>query len=183
MSQEQEKYFEKLVPLRSLIGREFLALQSERNKQRQIFESSPQKMSADTLSYRRSEIALGRFLDDMIRAVEKADFSLLGTKEKLEIAEAKAQGDVHGIVLKRKEIKTIWRNFAVERYQLFAEPLKQTFKKYHPSLWRELDEAFKKFELELDRWVFGHQPFDGSQAMSNMIEFQVKCRLIASHND
>lgn len=183
MSEEQERYFSKLVPMRSLLGREFLTIQAERNKQRQIFQSSPNKMAADTLAYRRAEIALGRFLDDMIPRVEKADVTLLGIQDKLKAIEDKAKDPVRGISLNRQDVKTIWNNFAIERYNFFAHPLKAQFKKYHPSAWKELEESKNKFENELNRWVFGGHPFDGSQAMNDMLDFQLKCRLVAAHND
>lgn len=166
--------------MRSVLGREFLALQSERNKQKQLFESAPQKMAADTLSYRRAEIALGRFLDDMIPRITKANFSLLRTQSRLDLTESKAKDKIQ---MSRQDAKIIWHNFATERYQILVDPYKATFKKYHPSLLQELDNKWNVFEKELDRWVFGGQPFDGSQAMSTMIDFQIQCRLLAAHND
>jgi len=55
---DREKQFEKWVPMKSCLGREFLALQVLRDEERRRFESEKDKMGADTLAYRRSEIAL-----------------------------------------------------------------------------------------------------------------------------
>ena len=183
MSIKQEKEFERLVPMRSVLGAEFLGLQKELNKQRTAFESCKDRMGYDTISYRRAEITLGRFLDDFIPLIHKANAVLAPSKERLEIAEAKLQNKDRGIVLTRKMTKRIWIVFALERYRLFAKPLKKEFKKYHPGMWKDLLVAWSVFRKEVNRWMYGGQPYDGSQAMAYMIDFQIKCRLMSSIND
>jgi hypothetical protein len=184
MTEPQEKQFEHICPMKSALGREFLALQSNRNKCRQEFESSPDKMAADTLVYRRAEIALGRFLDDMIPKIIACQSKLEDSRENLEIAEEKAQRNTHGIVLDRRSEQIIWTRFAIERYHLaIPKSDRKMFKRYHPQLWKELGEAWQTFRSEIKRWQEGRQPYDGSQAMHNMIAFQLKARLLACAND
>lgn len=182
---EIEKEFEKLVPLQSLLGREFLGLQSARNKEKQMFESANNKMGFNTQAYRLTEMALRKFLEDWYWRVLAAKEKLEGARERLENAEQKVQNNAfgHGITLDRRDIQKIWVRFALERYRLFAKPLKKTYRRYHPGMWKDLLACWKEFNREIKKWMFGGQPFDGSQAMSNMIAFQVKCRLIASIND
>lgn len=186
MSQDQEKYFERLVPLKSALGREFLALQAERDKQKMIFESSPNKMAADTLAYRRSEIALGRFLDDMIALVTKHQEKLAPAKLGLAMAEEDAKNPLFGppLHIDRRSERIIWTRFAIERYRI-ALPQKdwKFMKACHPGLWSELRQAWRDFRNEIRIWQRGHQPFDGSQAMHTMIAFQIRARLLACAND
>jgi hypothetical protein len=186
MSEEQEKHFEHICPLKSALGREFLALQSYRNKCRQEFESSPDKMAADTLAYRRSEIALGRFLDDFIPVVMKYLEDMKTGKIGLDRAEYAAKNPMWGRELKidRRSEQIIWTRFAIERYRI-AIPKKdrKKLRMYHPQLWKELGEAWQTFRAEIKRWQSGRQPFDGSQAMHEMLAFQMKARLLASAND
>jgi hypothetical protein len=185
MSEEQELQFAKLAPQKSVLGREFLALVAERDKQKLLFESAPDKMDYDTTPYRRAGIALGRFLDDMIPLVIKHAYKVEDARTTLERAEAKAQyTDYHGIKLDRRSHQIIWTRFAIERYRLaIAKKDRKKFKMYHPQLWRELGEAWQEFRREIKRWQFGGMPYDGSQAMHSMISFQVKARLLASAND
>ena len=184
--QEDEIKFAKLVPLKSVLGREFLALQTERDKQKLAFESAPNKMDVDTTAYRRAEIALEKFLEAMLPPVMATLLKLENARERLEIAEAKAQNNEygHGIVLDRRSMQIIWTRFAIERYRL-ALPKKERkrLKAYHPGLWHDLGTAWLAFRKEIKRWQFGGQPYDGSQAMHSMIAFQVKARLLASAND
>ena len=186
MSIEQEKYFEHLVPLKSPLGREFLALQFERDKQRKIFESSPEKMAADTLAYRRSEIALGRFLDDMIALLNKHQEKLSLAKEGLDRAEYDAKNPLWGpqLTIDRRSQRIIWTRFVIERYRQFVTPeILKMVRRYHPHLWHELRQAWREFRKEIMIWQSGHQPYDGSQAMHLMLDVQVKARILASAND
>lgn len=186
MSEQQEKQFEHVCPLKSALGREFLALQSERNKHRQTFEASPDKMAADTLAYRRSEIAMGRFLDDMIPLVMEYQEKMKTVKIGMERAEYAAKNPMWGSELKidRRSEQIIWTRFAIERYRL-AVPKKdrRLYKRCHPKLWQELGQAWAAFRSEIKRWQQGRQPYDGSQAMHTMIAFQMKARLLAASND
>lgn len=183
---DQEKEFEKLVPLKSILGREYEALKTERHKQKSLFEESLDKMAYDTAPYRRANISLGRFLGDMLSLLHKTLPKIILAKTALEVAEAKAQNNEygHGIELHRRSHQIIWTRFAIERYRL-AIPKKERkrFKIYHPELWRELGQAWMDFRREIKRWQFSRIPYDGSQAMHLMIAFQVKARLLASAND
>lgn len=186
MSIEQEKQFGNLVPSKSALGREFLALQAERDKQKLLFESDPNHMACDTLSYRRAEIALARFLDDMFPLVVRYANKVEEARTRIELAEAKAQyADYgHGIHLDRRSHQIIWTRFAIERYRFAIQKKdRKRFKMYHPILWKELGAAWQEFRHEIKRWQFSGMPFDGSQAMHSMISFQVKARLLASAND
>lgn len=186
MSEEQEKYFEKLVPMKSPLGREFLALQTERNKQRDIFGACADKMAADTMPYRHSEIALGRFLDDMIPLITKHNQILAPAKAGLFMAEHDAKNPLFGPKLRidRRSERIIWTRFLIERYRQFVtkEKLKMV-RRYHPHLWHDLRQAWREFRKEILIWQSGHQPYDGSQAMHLMLAVQVKARLLASAND
>lgn len=182
MTEYQEKEFEKIVPLRSLIGREFLALQVERDKQKLLFESSNNKMGYDTQPYRRSEIALGRFLDDMLPRVIDNKPALTRAAEGLARAEANLKNKC---LMDRKSEQIIWTRFAIERLRLKL-PSKSVLKKihsYHPSLCRNVKESWKEFQSELRIWKNGGQPFDGSQAMHLMFAFLMKAGLMVSAND
>jgi hypothetical protein len=183
---EQEKHFEHLIPMKSALGREFLALQAERDKHRRIFEIEPHKMSADTLSYRRSEIALGRFLDDMIPLVMDYLEKLKTAGPGLARAEESAYQPMWGkpLHIDRGSEIIIWTRFAIERYRAtLPAVLRKKARAYHPVLWKELGCAWKEFRKEIRDWKNGRQPFDGSQAMHLMIAFQVKVRLLACAND
>ena len=184
MPNEQEKQFEHLVPFKSVLGREFLALQAERNKQRSFFESAKDKMDFDTTPYRRSEIALGRFLDDMIPLVIKGQAVLAESGDRLSVAEEKIlYSPIWGIKADRRSLRVIWMNFAFERVSLALPKPRRQFRIYHPVLWHTLVSLCKKFRDESRRWTYGGQPFDGSRAMHAMIDFQLQARLLGSVND
>ena len=186
MSIEQEKQFEHLVPMKSVLGREFLALQAERDKCKLEFEASPDKMAADTLAYRRSEIALARFLDDMLKRILETKPRLDDARERLEIAEAKAQNNSHGhgINLDRRSMVIIWTRFAIDRYRLHvSKDTRKQVKQWHPELWKELGNRWMEFRKQLKKWQFGGQPFDGSQAMHSMIAFFTQAHQIKASND
>lgn len=184
MSYEQEELFKKICPMKSVLGREFLALQSERNKQRESFGSSADKMGHDTGPYRRSDMALNRFLDEMIPRILDVEEKLKEAKPKIEIAEHRAQDNKHGIVIDRRSEQIIWTRFAIEQYRLLIpKKSRKKLKAYHPGLWNDLGQAWTAFRNEIKRWQFGGQPFDGSQAMHTMLKFQVKTRLLVAAND
>lgn len=185
MCEEQEKIFERIAPLQSVMGREFLALQTARNKEKNKFEESKDKMGFDTQPYRRSEIALGRFLNDMIPRVLAAREKLEDARESLEIFEEKAQrNNYHGIIVDRKSAVIIWTRFAIEKYRtLLPKKSRKQLKMYHPGLWKELGQSWKEFRSEIRQWRYGGQPYDGSAAMHKMIAFQMKCLSLAVSND
>lgn len=184
--EDQERHFERLIPMRSALGREFLALQSERNKQRMKFESATDKLAYDTIPYRRSEIALGRFLDDMIPLVSKHLEKMKTAQVGMDRAEEDAKYPLFGLGIRidRRSEQIIWTRFAIERYRAVIAPdYRKKYKMYHPALWSDLRSAWREFRKQIKRWQFGGQPFDGSQAMHSMIAFQLKARLIASCDD
>jgi hypothetical protein len=182
---EQETLFEKMVPMKSVLGREFLSLQSERDKQKAAFEASKDPLAVDTQPYRRAGIALEKFLESTLPLVMAAQLKLQEAKEGLETAEEKAQrNNSHGIVLDRRSIQIIWTRFALERYRaVLPKTERKKLKAFHPGLYQDIGQAFKKFRFEIKRWQYGGQPFDGSQAMHSMIAFQLKARLLGAAND
>lgn len=168
--ESEEKIFQHLVPLWSALGREFAMLRSERNHHRMAFETAKDKMAFDTSALRCSEIALSRFLSDMIPMVQQHKIQ----QEKV----FKSTSQVE-----RRSERIIWTRHAIESYKsMVPKGDKRKLKMYHPSLWQEVGRAWKEFKDEIKRWQGGQQPFDGSQAMSKMMFFQVKVRLLASAN-
>jgi len=183
---ERETKFLKLVPMKSVLGREFLALQAERDKQKTSFESAEDKMAADTTPYRRSELALEKFLEVTLPLVMAAHMKLDESLPRLEVAQQKAQMgfEKHSIRINRRDEMIIWTRFAIERYrELLPKKSRKQLKAYHPGLWHDIGIAWKEFRQEIKRWQYGGQPYDGSQAMHTMIAFQLKCRYLGVAND
>lgn len=180
MSEIEEKKFEKMIPMQSVLGREFLALQANRDRERIKFESSHDKMGINTHPYRAAEIALSNFLITMIPLIEKSKESLAGAESRIEVFEDKAKEEMR---IDRRSQRIIWTRFTLDRYREIAKPVKKKIRMYHPGLWVDMISAWRDFKKEIKRWEFGGMPYDGSQAMNSMIDFQIKCRLVGAAND
>lgn len=186
MSAETEKQFERTVPLRSVLGNEFLALQKERNHQRKRFEECMDKMAYDTIPYRRSVITLSRFIDEMLPQIIKYTDDMKQSGEGLNRAEMDARNPLWQgpLIMDRRSERIIWTRFAIERYYAaLPKTTRSQLRKYHPSLWTDLRSAWKKFRSDIHLWQNARMPYDGSQAMRSMIHFQITARLAASVND
>ena len=180
MSDKEEKYFQQICPMKSCLGREFLTLSAERDKQKSVFESVKNKMDFDTQPYRRSEIAVSVFLTYTLPLIDNYNRKVpLSSHQNLELMTGRSRPSID-----RQSERIIWVRFAIERYrELIHTEDKKKYRMYHPVLWKELHDSARMFWKEISKWVYGHQPFDGSQAMHSMINFQVAVRSLACANE
>jgi hypothetical protein len=177
----QEAELESLVPTKSVLGREWNALKSERDKQRHAFESAPDKMDYNTLLYRRSNFACQRFISEMLPRIIEAKKSL-GSRA---VESLEKHQERNEIKLDRKDTADIWSHFVLERIRKYiSRQDRRRMKSYHPGVYSAVIVNLRSFRKELRRWTYGgSQPFDGSQAMSAMFKAILSLHLLEAAND
>ena len=183
MRDQKELNFESVVPEKSVIGREWKVLKAERDKAQALFASLENKMEADTTVYRRSNMAVHAFLEEMLPLVLKAATIDGRAKDTLDLAASKAQYSYHGFKLDRWTEARIWLHHCIDRYRVHLPKSLQPYRAYHPTLCRQIDVAMRTFWKDLHQWLWLGVPWDGSQAMHSMYAVILKAQLLGHAND
>lgn len=181
----EEQSFEQLVPVKSVLGREFQSLKKERQKQQDAFERSTDKMGYETSPYRMANLATERFIREWLPRVERA-YVVLGNQAKEnmlnhESATLRWEFGLKTPVDRRTEAR-IWQHFALSRYRDHRQ-LVSRCKIYQPNLVDKIRKAWRHFRKESMIWKYGGTPWDGSRAMHAMLDFILQVDLLAAVND
>lgn len=180
-----ERIFNELVPLKSTLGREFQWLLKERQSQQQAFEQAADKMVYETSPYRRSVMAVDRFLSEWLPRVQRAVVVMdAQAKENLlnhEAATLRWEFGMETPVDRRSEAR-IWQHYALSKYRILRPQIKRC-KIYHPLLVSRILSAWKTFRNETMIWKYGGMPWDGSRAMHAMFDFILNLDLLSSVDD
>lgn len=182
MNREEE--FERIVPTKSVLGRQWQALKKERSSQQYKFESSVDKMDYNTSPYRRSNFACERFLSEFLpRIVDVQPRLDERTVTALEEDEKKVLDSIGQ--LRRKDEMQIWRHYLLSRIRRHLSLVdRRKFKAYHSGLYYGVASALRDFRRELSRWRWnGSAPFDGSLAMHKMFQAILRLCLLEAAND
>jgi len=164
--------FDALVPPKSLLGRELKALIKERDRQALAFDSASDKMQYDTSAYRRSSMAIERFLRQWLPRIREANARMADdAASRLAAHQESVLSHNYGITtpVDRRTESRIWMHYTVERYRLIRPSLAR-IRRYNPGVISELLMRLKTFRHELRLWKYARIPFDGSQAMASMIQ-------------
>lgn len=178
-----EKEMNLRIPLKSPLGREWVALLKTRDYEKQLFESSTEKMAYNISNYRRANMAVLRFIELWLPRIQKAQDVL--TPRAIFTLEAHQNKILShdGIYLNRHTIMRIWQRHAIMRYREIISEGAVVLKRYHPSMLHELQNLWKQFRADLQAWRRMTSPFDGSQACYSMIQFLSSCHNAAARGE
>lgn len=182
---EMIREFEALVPAKSLLGRELKALIIERDTQAGLFEAAAAPLTYDTSPYRRANMSIERFLRYWLPRVLETNLRLADEDTQQERLRATSLLEYEygtRVPVERRIEARMWAQYALNRYRK-AHPKLYRVRRYNPSLISELLLAWKTFRHEIRLWKYARSPFDGSQAMTSMMQVIVQLDGVNSFND
>lgn len=174
--------FVKLVPMESVLGREFKGLRAHLETRKVEFESARDKMDYDTSAYRRANLALRRFLDEWIPRCQRA-VPVLEQRAVERLALLEQQSLHNRVEWSRRSEARVWQHYALDHYRKNLPSKIRRVRWYNPNLVHALFKAWRIFRLETRRWKYERIPWDGSRAMHAMIRFIVLIDDLAVSHD
>lgn len=179
--------FDKLVPAESVLGREFLLLKENLAVHKKAFEAAPDKMDYDTSAYRRGNMAIERFLREMLPLVRSASFVVNDRVQQMfDIQQGKMQASAissRRIDIDRRSEARIWQHYALDCYRQKLPHKMRRLRWYNPTLVHRLLKSWLNFRKEVRNWKYERMKWDGSRAMHAMFFFIVQVDLLAVSHD